>query len=286
MADTLMKKHQKQVNINQAERIASLIGGGSLVAFGLKRGGWDGYLMATLGGVLAYRGATGHCDVYQAFGIQTDRRTGKNVSVPYELGVRVDKVITVNKPAEQIYKFWRNLENLPKFMHHLESVKEIDNKQSHWVAKAIGGTAVQWDAEVIHEEENRLIGWRTLPGADVPNAGSVHFTPAPDNRGTVVKIELQYDPPGGAVAAALAKLFGSDPEKQIDEDLRRFKQLMETGEVPTTKGQPAGPRSSLAKAVQNKPSTKGWNRDVVGESSQESFPASDPPSWTPAALSK
>jgi uncharacterized membrane protein len=190
-------------------------------------------------------------------------------------------VVTVDKPADQVYRFWRNLENLPKFMEHLESVTEIDNKHSHWVAKAPAGMSVQWKAEIINEIENQLIGWRSLPGSDVPNAGSVHFSPAPGGRGTQVKIELQYDPPGGNLGAFFARMVGQDPEKQIAQDLARFKQLLETGEIITTQGQPAG-RSELARQAAAKPaSKKGWNRDVVTSASEESFPASDPPSWTP-----
>ena len=135
--------------------------------------------------------------------------------MPYELGVRVDQAVTVDKPQEELYRFWRNLENLPKFMKNLHSVTEIDNKHSHWVAKGPGGTSMQWKAEIISEQENERIGWRSLPGADVANAGSVHFKPAPGGRGTLVSVELQYDPPGGNLAAIVAKWLGQDPERQI-----------------------------------------------------------------------
>ncbi len=128
--------------------------------------------------------------MYQALGVSTNRRgKGRNASVPYELGVRVDADIAINKSKQQLYRFWRNLENLPRFMGHLESVKEIDNKHSHWVAKAPAGRSVQWKAEIINEVEDELIAWRSLRGSDVDNAGSVQFKSAPNGE-TIVQIEL------------------------------------------------------------------------------------------------
>jgi uncharacterized membrane protein len=292
MGDTITKRLSQHRNVNETERIASVIGGGTLVAWGLARRKWDGLAMAGIGGALLYRGATGHCDIYQALGISTAKRRGRNVSVPYEQGVRVDKTVTINKSPEEVYRFWRNLENLPKFMNNLESVREIDNKHSVWVAKGPAGSTVEWKAEIINEKENELIGWRSLSGSEIANAGSVQFKPAADGRGTVVKIELQYEPPGGAIGATLAKLVGQHPDRQIDEDLRRMKQLLEAGEIATIKGQTSGRRSStvgeLEKGAQklssSKPSKRGWNRDVVSDASEESFPASDPPSWTPETV--
>ena len=271
------------MNVNEPERLASLMGGGALIAWGMKQRSLAGWLTAAAGGALAYRGATGHCPMYRALGINTTNRSGRNVSIPYELGIRVDYSITIDKAPEELYTFWRNLENLPKFMKHLECVKEIDNKTSHWVAKGPAGANIQWKAEIINEVENEMIGWRSLPGADVPNAGSVHFTPDPGGRGTRITVALQYNPPAGTVGALVARLLGKDPEQQIAGDMRRFKQLMETGEVSTTEGQSAGRRDLARDASRRPPPRKGWNRDVVGQASEDSFPASDPPSWTPTA---
>jgi uncharacterized membrane protein len=143
----------------------------------------------------------------------------------------VRKSITVNRPPEELYRFWHDFENLPRFMSHLESVRVIDNGRSHWKAKAPAGKAVEWDAEVVDDRPNELIAWRSLEGADVENSGSVRFTPAPGGRGTEVHVRLQYDPPGGAIGAMAAKLFGEEPTQQVYDDLRAFKQVMEAGEV-------------------------------------------------------
>jgi uncharacterized membrane protein len=138
----------------------------------------------------------------------------------------VERSVLVNRPAHELYQFWRNFENLPRFMDHLESVTVIDENQSHWVAKAPAGTRVEWNAAIHNEIEDELIAWRSLPGADVNNAGSVHFTPAGEGR-TEVRVVLSYEPPAGKMGAAIAKLLGEEPSQQVEDDLRRFKQVME-----------------------------------------------------------
>jgi uncharacterized membrane protein len=168
------------------------------------------------------------------------------VSVPHERGIRVEKYITINRSPAELYQFWRNFENLPRFMNHLESVQVFDERRSHWQAKAPLGMKVAWDAEIIDDTENERISWRSLEGADVSNAGSVHFKPATGGRGTVVAIKIEYDPPAGVIGATLAKLFGQEPGQQVQNDLRAFKQVMETGEVVRSdgslKGAPIGQR--------------------------------------------
>ncbi len=233
--------YDNSVNVGEAERWASAIGGGALAIYGLTRGNLPGVALALLGASLVHRGTTGHCYAYDAAGVSTAPRESENpnVSVPAGRGVKVEKTLTINRPVEELYSFWRNFENLPRVMSHLESVDDMGDR-SHWVAKGPAGTTVEWDAEVFNEKENELIAWRSLEGADVDNAGSVHFKTAPAGRGTEVRIVLKYDAPAGIVGSVMAKLFGEEPSQQIDEDLRRFKSLMEAGEIPSTQGQPTG----------------------------------------------
>src|ERR1044071_585431 len=236
------------VNVGQTERWASAVAGGALAIYGLSRRTWGGAVLALVGGSLIYRGSTGHCHMYDLMGVNTAETTDNPlVSVPAGHGIKVEKSVTVNKAPEELYRFWRNFENLPRFMNHLESVKDLGEGRSHWVAKAPAGKTVQWDAEVYNEKENELIAWRSLEGADVDNAGSVRFEPAPEGRGTVVRVTLKYDPPAGKLGSLVAKLWGEEPSQQIEEDLRRFKQVMETGEIATTEGQSSG-RSASAGA--------------------------------------
>ncbi len=262
--------HSKHaVNISQAERIVSAIGGGILAAAGLKKRSAAGAALALIGGDLLRRGITGHSYAYEAMGVRTaDLGQGAaTTSVPYELGVRVDKSITIAKPRQEVYDFWRKLSNLPRFMKNVESVSEIDEMHSHWVVQAPAGRKVEWDAVIHNEVPGEMIAWRSLPGADVDNAGSVWFREAPAGRGTEVKVELQYNPPAGALGAVLATLWGKEPSQQIQEDLHRLKALLEAGEIPTTEGQPTGKLEHR---------THGYK---VTEASEESFPASDSPAY-------
>lgn len=243
-----LPKSEADVNVGDTERIVSAVGGGALALYGLTRGSLGGIVLALVGGALVYRGTTGHCNTYEALGMSTAREgvRGSRVSVPGNRGIKVEKSVTIDRPASELYSFWRNFQNLPSFMDHLESVTVQDDKRSHWVAKAPAGTTVEWDAEIINEKENQLIAWRSLEGADVDNAGSVRFEEATGGRGTVVKVTLEYNPPGGVVGSLIAKLFGEEPSGQVQEDLRHLKQVMETGERPTTEGQSSG-RSASAR---------------------------------------
>jgi uncharacterized membrane protein len=150
--------------------------------------------------------------------------------------IRVSKSIVVNRSPEELYQFWHDFENLPRFMKHLESVRETGAGRSHWKAKAPAGSTVEWDAEITDDRPGELIAWRSLEGADVYNTGSVRFERAPGGRGTRVSVEIDYTPPGGVVGAAFAKLFGEEPAQQVGDDLRRFKQVIETGEVIVSDG--------------------------------------------------
>jgi uncharacterized membrane protein len=230
-----------ETNVSTPERWITGIAGGALVAYGILRRDWLGATLATLGGYTAVRSLTGHCYLYQALGINTaSQPSSPRASVAHNQGIKVERAVTVNKSPEELYRFWRNFENLPRFMDYLQSVTVSDSTHSHWVAKAPAGTSVAWDAEIINERVNELIAWRSLPGANIPNAGSVHFTPATGGRGTVVKVVLEYDPPGGKAGSLLAKLFGTNPDQEVHEELRHFKEMMEAGEIPTIEGQPSG----------------------------------------------
>lgn len=150
--------------------------------------------------------------------------------------VRVERTVTVNRPIEAVYRFWRNFENFPRFMRHVESVQDLGNGRTRWRAKAPAGLTVKWDAEILQERENEWIAWRSVEGSQVENSGSVRFSPAPGARGTEVRVQLEYHPPAGTFGRVLAYLFGEEPDQQVKDDLRRFKQLMEAGEIPISDG--------------------------------------------------
>ncbi|WP_428938658.1 SRPBCC family protein [Fontivita pretiosa] len=231
----------RQINVSNTERMWSMIGGSAVALFGLARGRLSGLALAGLGGMLLYRGFTGYCPLNAAIGRNSAESQGPAEPEQYFThGIHVEHCVTVNRPAEELFQFWRNFENLPRFMQHLESVKCLDASRSQWVARAPAGFTVQWDAQIINEEPNTLIAWRSLGATDVDNAGSVRFVSAPGDRGTEVHVVLDYIPPAGKFGSLIASLFGKAPEQQIRQDLRRFKQLMEAGEIPTTQGQPRG----------------------------------------------
>ncbi len=221
--------NKSQSEASDAERWASLIGGGAMVLMGLRQGSLRGALTALAGGGLIYQGATKQSTIQQAQEV-----IGMNKPI------KVEKTVTINKPADELYRFWHDFEKLPTFMKHLKSVKVYNEKRSHWIANAPLGNSVEWDADILEDRENEFISWASVEGADVDNSGFVRFKKAPGDRGTEVKVVLEYNLPGGALASVIAKLFGEEPEQQIGDDLRRFKMLMEAGEIATTEGQPSG----------------------------------------------
>jgi uncharacterized membrane protein len=219
------------VNVGKTERLVSAIAGAGLILFALRRKRLRGILLP-IGGNLITRAVSGRCPVNRALGrnTATEDRVSPVSSVAGGQGIKVERSITVNRPQAEVYRFWRQLENLPRFMEHLESVTVIDENRSRWVAKAPAGARVEWDAAIHNEIEDELIAWRSLAGSDIDNAGSVHFTPA--GNATEVRVVLSYDPPAGRVGAAVAKLLGEEPGQQVEEDLRRFKQVMESAKTP------------------------------------------------------
>lgn len=222
-------------DMGDMERWGSLLTGGAMVLLGLKQRSLRGVLIALAGGSLAYHGAQGQKSLTAQITDQVSEAVGLDQSI------RVEKTVTIqNRSPEELYSFWRNFENLPIFMQHLQSVTVLDQTRSHWVAQAPLGQTVEWDAAIVTEQDNRLIAWSSEAGAEIDHSGFVRFQPAPLGRGTEVKVVMEYSPPAGLVGATVAKLLGEEPEQQIGDDLRRFKMLMEAGEIATTEGQPTG----------------------------------------------
>jgi uncharacterized membrane protein len=204
--------------------------------------------MASVAGVLV-------ADVIAAQRVGQDNGRARIVEMRprQRTSIRVSKTFTINASPDEVYSFWRQLDNLPRFMRHLESVEPLGGRISHWVARGPAGMRVEWDAEMIEDTPQR-ISWRSLERADVPNSGTVDFTPAPGGRGTELRVRLQYDPPGGKAGKWFAKLFGEEPSQQLYDDLRRVKSLIETGEIPQTPGsssvfQAAQPYSARRRAA-------------------------------------
>jgi uncharacterized membrane protein len=222
-------------NVGGAERALSAAAGFGLALAGIRRGRLPGLILTALGGGLLWRGLSGRCQMYAALGLNTAEHNPAT-AVPAQQGYKVEKTITVRKPPSELYRFWRRLENLPQVMQHLKNVETVDEQLSHWKAEGAFGADVEWDAEILNERENEMIAWRSLPGGDIDTAGSVHFKPL-GNSGTEVTLSMKYNPPAGKIGARIASIFGEDLEAKLDEDLRRFKQVMETGMA-------AGPESA------------------------------------------
>ena len=223
------------INVPQPERIGSLAAGVGLAAYGLSRRSLGGVLLALVGGALIKRGATGHCEMYAALGVNS-RQLNTETGVPGNKGIKVVKSVTVGRPAQEVYRYWRKLENLAQFMNHVKSVTQIDERRSTWVVKGPMGTDLEWTAQILTDREGELISWESLPGAEVQNAGSVRFESVGDGR-TEVRVSLQYQPPAGVLGATVAKLFGEAPEQQLEEDLARFKTIIEREAVAAVAGQ-------------------------------------------------
>ena len=218
------------VNVGDVERLVSMLGGAVIGLYGLRRLRLGGLVLAALGGALVYRGLSGRCQMYGALGI--DRAATLTGETRGNRGVKLEREITVLAPADSLYRIWRDLEHLPRFMSHLERVERLDDRRSRWTLRTPPAVPViQWDAEIINDQPDDLIAWQSA-GGSVDHAGSVRFERAPDGRSTSVRVSLQYDPPGGEIGHALAALFGQDAGGQIDTDLREFKRAVEAGEIP------------------------------------------------------
>jgi uncharacterized membrane protein len=285
----LVRRSYSAPNAADVARSASVIAGSLLTYYGVRQKSWSGAGLAVVGLGLLGGGVKGSRSWFPRVH-QPGESRGGNRTIPYETGIRIDEAITINLPRQEVYEFWRDPGNLAEFMEHVESVRPVAAEPgsgtsdssaarlTHWVAKGPGGRRMEWDAEIINEIQSELIAWRSLPGSEVANAGSVNFADAPGGRGTEVRIALQYNPPGGAVGALVARLFGEEPSVQIHHDLMRLKTQMETGEVPTIKGQPSGARKKAAEQELHKKSERV--AELVVTASEASFPASDAPAYT------
>ena len=222
------RQEGREINAADIEHITALSLGGLLLMKGLFKGGPLGLLYKIGGAALVYRGANGYRPLYDALGVEmpeTATGVGKR-------NARVEHQILIKRPPQELYRIWRNLENLPIFMENLHSVHEIDDTKSLWVAKAPAGTVIKWKAEIINDIENELIAWQSLEGSGVDNAGTVRFEDSGDGA-TMVHVVLRYDPPGDQLGIWAAKAFGRDPQREIEADLDRFKAIMEIGgDVP------------------------------------------------------
>jgi len=243
------RSRQRQVqhgNVGSAERVVSVAAGTIVALAGISRGSVPGIISAVLGGALVYRGVSGNCPVYSALEIDTAQPEPQSETEQREeldsRGIHVEQAFLINRSPEELYQYWRNFENLPNIMSHLQRVTVLDGNRSHWVTKAprLAGGSVEWDAQITADEPNVRIAWRSLAGSDIDCAGEIRFARAMGDRGTEVHVFMDYVPPAGRVGHWIATLFGESPRRQMREDLRNFKRLMETGEIPTIAGQPRG----------------------------------------------
>jgi uncharacterized membrane protein len=226
----------KRTTLSDLENWFAIGAGTSLLIAGMRRRTAVGTVAALSSVPLLYRGIAGQWP--QVFnGDRPDSST--KTALAGDRGVHVRESIRLEQPVAEVYRFWRRLVNLPRFMSHLDRVTETSDGQSHWVAKGPAGLGVEWDARIVNEVENKVIGWQSLPGSDVDSAGSVNFDPIRGGRATQLSVHLQYSPPAGKAGAWIASLFGEEPSQTVREDLRRLKQLLEAGEVPCATPAPA-----------------------------------------------
>jgi uncharacterized membrane protein len=229
-------------NVSDWERALSVAAGAALLWWAYREHRDERAPMATSAGAgLVARGVTGYCPVNALIGRGSDRSNTK-VALGGSRGVHVYESIVINRPAEELFRFWRDFANLPRFMEHLEDVRVLDGVRSVWTARAPVGMRVKWEAEVINEIEGELIGWQSTENADVATAGSVRFVAAASG-GTEIIVHLQYEPPAGKLGSLVASMFGEEPSQQIRADLRRLKEILETGDVPRVA--PSGGRDPL-----------------------------------------
>jgi uncharacterized membrane protein len=207
------------------ERWAYGIAGAALLTWGMRRGPLSRLLAMAVGGGMIYRLATGRSPLDKIAEMMPGDGQGHGAEI------HVNRSVTVNAEPDDVYRFWRDFENLPRFMQHLDSVQKIDDHRSRWCAVGPAGTRVEWEAEVVREEPGREIAWQSLPGSTVSNRGVVTFRPAPGGRGTEIEVRMEYRPPGGRIGAMMARMFGEEPQLQVEDDLQRLRRMIDAGEL-------------------------------------------------------
>lgn len=239
---------RRDVDLGGPERLASTAAGGLLLLYGLRNPTPLNLVLGVLGAGLIYQGTVGRNVVESV-------RTGQPL-VAEPNGLRVKKSMTVNRPPDELYAFWRDLENLPRFMKHVRAVQRHGEGRSHWVVSGPRGTVLKWDAQITVDRPNKMIAWQTVPGSSVDHRGYVKFVPAPGGRGTEVHVAMEYQPPGGEAGKLLGNLLGGVTEQEIQEQIRNFKSIMEAGEISTTKGQTSGRHKE---SRPQRPQGQQWN---------------------------
>jgi uncharacterized membrane protein len=228
-------RHDLLMNVGPGERSFSAILGAGLVGVGLTHFGWRRWFFFLLGGALLKRGITGHCEIYQRLQIDT-RHSTKSPGVESGKGTKIEHSVDIHCPAQELYLFWRKLDQLPRVFRHVEAVKAMDGIRSHWTVKGPLGQQFEWAAKIINDQENRLIAWETLPGATVPNAGSVWFEEM-NNRTTRVRVALEFESPAKAIGLTIVELLGDSPQRELEDDLAAFKDFAERELTPASKSQ-------------------------------------------------
>jgi len=237
-----LEAHPEDVNVGTAERGVSVALGAALIAFAAaRRRPVSSLLLAAAGAFLAHRGVTGRCAVYEQLDMGTAEAGGEERLAPgAHEDHSVEVAITIARSADEVYAFWRRVENFSLFMENIVSVTESGGGRSHWVARGPAGETWEWDSEIIEDQPGELLVWRSLPGSEIHHHGAVRFLAAPAGRGTEARVGIEFLSPGGLAGRAIARLARRVPQHEIAEDLRRMKQILEAGETPIA-GFPRGP---------------------------------------------
>lgn len=232
------RRSSPQVNVNHTERVASAVLGGSLLTLMLRRRSLGGAVAALAGGELLYRGISGHCHLYEALGLSSENEHRRRKAETGAGIMQVERSITIAKPADELYRAWRDPQTLARTMAHFAEVTAVGEDRQHWRVRTPGEQDMEWDSRIVDDRPGEHLGWESLTGAELPNRGSVSFRPAPGGRGTEVTLRLRFEAPGGTVGQALAKRLGV-PRLLVLKGLHRFKSLVEAGEIPTLEHNPS-----------------------------------------------